>query len=79
VTTSEGFGANAGPRTAGDREFIILVVALMACGALAIDTILPAFADVRAEFGMPADSTRVRPRIASVGGGRCRQGWCCMC
>jgi DHA1 family bicyclomycin/chloramphenicol resistance-like MFS transporter len=44
---------------AGEREFIILVVALMACGALAIDTILPAFADVRAEFGMPADSTRV--------------------
>lgn len=44
---------------AGEREFIILVVALMACGALAIDTILPAFADVRAEFDMPADSTRV--------------------
>ena len=44
---------------AGDREFIILVIALMACGALAIDTILPAFADVRAEFGLPADSTRV--------------------
>lgn len=59
VTTSEGSDANAGPRTAGDREFIILVIALMACGALAIDTILPAFADVRAEFGMPADSTRV--------------------
>lgn len=49
----------ARPRTAGDREFIGLVVALMACGALAIDTILPAFADVRSEFGMPADSTRV--------------------
>ncbi len=59
VTTSEGSDANAGPRTAGDREFIILVIALMACGALAIDTILPAFADVRADFGMPADSTRV--------------------
>lgn len=45
--------------TAGDREFIILVIALMASGALAIDTILPAFADVRAEFGMPPDSSRV--------------------
>lgn len=32
---------------------------MMASGALAIDTILPAFADVRAEFGMPAGSSRV--------------------
>lgn len=58
-TSATAVTDHARPRSAGDREFIVLVIALMACGALAIDTILPAFADVRAEFGMPADSTRV--------------------
>lgn len=44
---------------AGQREFIALVISLMAMGALAIDLMLPAFPDMRSEFGMPADSSRV--------------------
>ena len=43
----------------GQREFIALVTTLMAMGALAIDLMLPAFPDIRAEFGMPADSSQV--------------------
>ena len=41
------------------REFIVLMIALMACGAIAIDLLLPAFPDMRREFGMDPDSTRV--------------------
>ena len=41
------------------REFILLVTALMATTAIGIDVMLPAFADIRREFGMPADSTQV--------------------
>lgn len=48
--------------TAGEasgREFIVLVTALMATAAMAIDTILPAFADMRQAFDMPPDSGQV--------------------
>lgn len=48
-----------GRRTAGQREFLALVTALMATSALAIDFSLPAFPDIRAEFGMAPDATRV--------------------
>ena len=41
------------------REFILLVTALMATTALGIDLMLPAFPDIRAQFGMSADSTQV--------------------
>ena len=41
------------------REFILLVTALMATTALGIDLMLPAFSDMRAEFGMSPDSTQV--------------------
>ena len=41
------------------REFLLLVTALMAITAVGIDLMLPAFPDMRAEFGMPSDSTRV--------------------
>jgi DHA1 family bicyclomycin/chloramphenicol resistance-like MFS transporter len=44
---------------AGQREFIALVISLMAMGALAIDLMLPAFPDMRVEFGMAADSSQV--------------------
>lgn len=50
--------APAGDR-AGRREFVALVTAGMAMGALAIDIMLPAFADMRAEYGMAPDSPRV--------------------
>ncbi|MFM7045257.1 MAG: MFS transporter [Ilumatobacteraceae bacterium] len=46
-------------RQAKGREFLGLVTALMASTALAIDFALPAFPDMRAEFGMAADSTQV--------------------
>ena len=44
---------------AGNKEFIAMVTAFMALGALAIDIMIPAFPDMRREFGMAADSTDV--------------------
>ena len=41
------------------REFILLVTALMATTALGIDLMLPAFPEIRQQFGMAADSTQV--------------------
>ena len=41
------------------REFILLVTALMATTALGIDLMLPAFPDIREQFGMAADSAQV--------------------
>lgn len=53
--------SSRGSRTsfADGREFIVLMVVLMACGAVAIDLLLPAFPDMRREFGMDPDSTQV--------------------
>ncbi|MEI8240294.1 MAG: multidrug effflux MFS transporter, partial [Actinomycetota bacterium] len=50
------------PRVRGEatgREFIALVTALMATTALGIDLMLPAFPEMRQQFGMAADSTQV--------------------
>jgi len=44
---------------ASGREFVALITALMATGALAIDVMLPAFPEIRQEFGMSPDSTKV--------------------
>ncbi len=44
---------------ASGREFVALITALMATGALAIDVMLPAFPNIREEFGMSPDSTQV--------------------
>jgi MFS transporter, DHA1 family, multidrug resistance protein len=44
---------------AGRREFIAIVTSMMAMGALGIDLMLPTFPDMRAEFGMAADSSDV--------------------
>lgn len=46
-------------RTATGREFIALITMVMAITSVAIDGLLPAFSDIRAEYGMPADSTAV--------------------
>lgn len=46
-------------RHAEGREFIALMTALMACGALSIDLMLPAFSDIRQEFGMQPGATDV--------------------
>ena len=46
-------------RTIGSRELIALLAMLMSGVALAIDIMLPAFGDIRAEFGLADDSTAV--------------------
>ena len=54
--------AEASTRTRGEatgREFILLVTALMATTALGIDLMLPAFPEIREQFGMAPDSTQV--------------------
>ena len=43
----------------GRLEFTALLAAVMASTALGIDLMLPAFADIRVEFGLAADSTAV--------------------
>lgn len=45
--------------TATGREFIALVTTLMATSAIAIDLMLPAFPDIRTEYGMSSDSSQV--------------------
>jgi MFS transporter, DHA1 family, multidrug resistance protein len=44
---------------ASNREFVLLLTATMAMGAIAIDLMLPAFPDMRREFGMTPDSAQV--------------------
>jgi DHA1 family bicyclomycin/chloramphenicol resistance-like MFS transporter len=46
-------------KVASGREFIILLTCLMASAALSIDLMLPAFPEMRQEFGMSPDSTQV--------------------
>ena len=43
----------------GRREFIVLMSMLMALTALAIDMMLPAFVDMRTDFGLVADSNQL--------------------
>jgi DHA1 family bicyclomycin/chloramphenicol resistance-like MFS transporter len=50
--------ADAG-RVAGRREFVALIAACMGMTALGIDSVLPAFGDLRAEFGIEPGSTVV--------------------
>ena len=60
MTTIVGSGTSTVDRKlAGSREFIALVVAMMAMGGISIDLMLPGFPDIRAEYGMAADSPRV--------------------
>ena len=58
-----------GPSASG-REFIVLMTALMTTTALGIDLMLPAFPDMRAEFGFPSDSTTV---TWEIGRASCRE------
>jgi DHA1 family bicyclomycin/chloramphenicol resistance-like MFS transporter len=41
------------------REFVALMATCMAMAALSIDLMLPAFADMRADFALASDSTAV--------------------
>jgi len=47
----------------GRVEFIVLMSALMALTALAIDMMLPAFGDMRSTFGLEPDSNAVAPVV----------------
>lgn len=58
MTDVEATSGERASRAEG-REFIVMMIALMACGAIAIDLLLPAFPDMRREFGMDPDSTQV--------------------
>lgn len=49
----------------GQREFVVLISMLMALTALAIDMMLPAFGDMRADFGLAADSRAVAPMVTA--------------
>lgn len=62
--------------TATGREFMILVTALMAMTALGIDLMLPAFPDIRAEYGMASDSTQVAWVITAYFLGMAIGPWC---
>lgn len=46
-------------RAMSDRAFVATIAGCMAMVGLAIDTVLPAFADVRRTFGLADDSTQV--------------------
>jgi MFS transporter, DHA1 family, multidrug resistance protein len=56
---NQGTAESRNRGVAGNKEFIAMVTAFMALGALAIDIMIPAFPDMRREFGMAADSTDV--------------------
>ena len=43
----------------GGREFVLLMALLTAMSSLAIDLMLPAFAQMRTAFGLDDDSTRL--------------------
>jgi MFS transporter, DHA1 family, multidrug resistance protein len=44
---------------AGRREFVAIVTTMMAMAALAIDLMMPTFADLRADYGLAPDDGRV--------------------
>ena len=43
----------------GPRELLVMISAIMALMALAIDMVLPAFDDIREAFGLADDSTQI--------------------
>lgn len=49
----------------GTREFVAIVAGCVAMAALSIDLLLPAFSDIRTEFGLGADSTDPAKLITS--------------
>ena len=53
------------PLRLGRKELVALLSMVMALGALGIDMVLPAFADMRAEFGLAADSNQVAATVTT--------------
>lgn len=58
-STSDASSGKTPRKTAGNKEFIAIVTGFMAMGAMAIDIMIPAFPEMRSEFGMSPDSTDV--------------------
>lgn len=58
-STSDASSGKTPGKTAGNKEFIAIVTGFMAMGAMAIDIMIPAFPEMRSEFGMSPDSTDV--------------------
>lgn len=52
-------GSRRDRRTLGSLEFTALLSMIMALGALGIDIMLPVLSDIRADLGLPRDSTQV--------------------
>jgi hypothetical protein len=65
-STSDAASGKPTRKTAGNKEFIAMVTAFMAMGALAIDIMIPAFPEMRREFGMSPDSTDVGWIVTAV-------------
>jgi DHA1 family bicyclomycin/chloramphenicol resistance-like MFS transporter len=59
VTSTAPAVADQARGVAGPREFIAMVTTIMASGAIAIDLMLPAFPEMRTDFGLAPDSSRV--------------------
>ncbi|MFT3851815.1 MAG: multidrug effflux MFS transporter [Ilumatobacteraceae bacterium] len=53
------------PAVPGTREFVAIVAGCVAMAALSIDLLLPAFSDIRTEFGLGPDSTDPAKLITS--------------
>jgi DHA1 family bicyclomycin/chloramphenicol resistance-like MFS transporter len=64
VTAAARAGRAAGV-VAGSREFLAIIASCMAMAALSIDVLLPAFPEIRAEFGLAEDSTAVAGLITA--------------
>ena len=47
----------------GRTEFVVMMAATMALTALSIDLMLPAFDEMRADFGLASDSTNIAATI----------------
>lgn len=54
---SSGVIIGDGTRVMGSKELIALLAAVISIVALAVDILLPAFGDIRTDFGLQADST----------------------
>jgi DHA1 family bicyclomycin/chloramphenicol resistance-like MFS transporter len=64
-TSGVGRGERHRPAVPGTREFVAVVAGCVAMAAISIDLLLPAFADIRAEYGLAADSTAPSRLITS--------------
>lgn len=59
LALSTADSSHGNPQRISEREFILLLALLSASSALATDMVLPAFADMRSDFGLPSDATEV--------------------